>query len=101
MFDGAAISTAVEVTDTTIHEHQGSETNWNNTQEIFPAAKDLISNQSDTEANTTGTSTNTNDLATWLADYVAPSGPINEIAFVDTSVSNYAEILSGINPGIQ
>lgn len=101
MFDGAAISTAVEIADTTIHEYQGSGTNWNNTQEISPAAKDLISNQLDTEANTPGASNNKNDLAAWLADYVAPSGPINEIVFVDTSVNHYAEILSGIDPNIQ
>lgn len=46
-------------------------------------------------------SPHTHTLAGQLTGYSLPNGPISEIAFIDTSVSNYSEILAGIDPNIQ
>ena len=83
MFDGAAVSTAVDVADATMAETPTASATENNSE------------------STSSESNNENSLAEQLGNYVVPNGPANEIVFVDTSVEDYETILSGIDPNIQ
>ena len=79
MFDGAAASVAVEVTDSAMAE-------TSMTAAIDNDAKDVVANN---DKNNSKELFKENSLTEQLANYVVPSGPVDEIIFVDTSVNDY------------
>ncbi|MBY0485300.1 DUF4347 domain-containing protein, partial [Nitrosomonas sp.] len=103
MFDGAAISTASEVIDTSLLTQSESGITRNNTQEIFFGKTNgqLIDINLSKQTDSRNQSFQNNSLEGWLANYAVPNGPINEIVFVDTSVVDYETILAGIDRNVQ
>ena len=105
MFDGAAVSTSIEIVEQTLFDSMNQQTSQNNSAD-HSTRSNLTSTDTrilDTEANYQKTPIIQleNELEKWLTSYEPPTGPVNEIVFVDTHVENYETILAGINPNIQ
>jgi len=105
MFDGAAVSTSIEIVEQTLFDSMNQQTSQNNSAD-HSTRSNLTS--TDTEILDAETDYQTppiiqleNELEKWLTSYEPPNGPVNEIVFVDTHVENYETILAGINPNIQ
>ena len=105
MFDGAAVSTSIEIVEQTLFDSMNQRTSQNNS-----ADHSTLSNLTSTDTRILDAETdhqkNTviqleNELEKWLTSYEPPTGPVNEIVFVDSHVENYETILAGINPNIQ
>ncbi|MBP7111441.1 MAG: DUF4347 domain-containing protein, partial [Nitrosomonas sp.] len=103
MFDGAGISTASEVIDTTLLTQDQSGISRINTKEISFGETNgqLIDVNSPAQTDSRNQSLQNNSLEGYLANYKIPRGPINEIVFVDTSIADYETILAGIDSNAQ
>ena len=105
MFDGAAVSTSIEIVEQTLFDSTDQRTSQNNSADHSTRSNltsiDTRILDAETDYQNPPIIQLENELEKWLTSYEPPTGPVNEIVFVDTHVENYETILAGINPNIQ
>ncbi len=103
MFDGAAISTASEVIDSTLlTQYESGITRNNLTETSFVETNgQLVTANLSVQTDSRNPLFQNSSLEEWLTDYTVPTGSINEIVFVDTRVEGYEKILAGIDSNVQ
>jgi Ca2+-binding RTX toxin-like protein len=105
MFDGAAVSTSIEIVEQTLFDSMNQRTSQNNSADHSTRSNltsiDTRILDAETDYQNPPIIQLENELEKWLTSYEPPTEPVNEVVFVDTHVENYETILAGINPNIQ
>ncbi|PXW89991.1 cadherin domain-containing protein, partial [Nitrosomonas sp. Nm84] len=105
MFDGAAVSTAIDVVEQILFDSMNQQTSQNNSADhstlssLTPIDTRILDAEGDHQK--TPVIQLENELEKSLTNYEPPTGPANEIIFVDTRVENYETLLAEIDPNIQ